>query len=307
MEFPIDDNGIAFDKRSAPMVCDFQIKTRRSGSHRITSRLSALEKLSKRPTPSFIYAFSVSDDLEFESAHLIHVAGDFLAFILENLRKSFAKGTRPNDRDVSFDPRKYGIELPVTGHALASHVLAECGATAMKYAAAKESQFETLGYGPQRMKIETTLLANSHDELVDAFLGIKPIAVSSIQGFEERFGISVPMPELQGNDATLEISPHPVDKCEIAADLGDGAVVRFPGDLYMPPHQLLPKGTFRFLFRTKFFDVNVRYTNENTPLSVHIGLSMSDVDFESQKAKPSEWRDYFALMSAAMITRYRCP
>jgi hypothetical protein len=261
VEFPFAplDASTSLDERATPLSCHVQVKTLLEKNDRCKLRLSSAERLAKEPKPSFIYVLKVNAVLEFTGAYLIHVLDGALATILERLRKEVpAPNKGPNKKTISLSARKYGTPLAPTGDLLRISLQAVCGKSMSAYIANKAQQLDTLGFGPNRYELKTTLTFESDAHLVDAFLGLAGNIPATVLAHSEiRFGIRKPVP-MAATEGLLTIIPRPVDSCTItvrADALSTPAVFR--AKVLYPIIPNLPREQLKFVLDADLFQVHL--------------------------------------------------
>jgi hypothetical protein len=125
----------SLDTRRSPLSSHVQVKTMWNTSDRFRMRLSAAERLAKEPKPAFVYVFKVDKNLEFVSAHLVHMLDENLAIVLKRLRREQFIGTKPsriNRKYISFQASKNGQKIAPTGEALRRAISEACGPDLMR-------------------------------------------------------------------------------------------------------------------------------------------------------------------------------
>jgi hypothetical protein len=255
-EPPIGDRTL--DKRRSATSCHLQLKTIWADSERVTLRLSSAERLAKEPKPAFVYVLMINDDLEAVDSYLIHLRGENLERILKRLRKAQADGElKINDAEITYDPKTAGIRLPPNGKALRYQLDQDCGPDPQTYIASKALELKNLGFEKGRYHLKVTLQARNVDELVEAFLGLRPLEATATESLEVRFGVALPANHLPQDTAVkVEIKPIPADRCTIRAyNQSGGQPAVFQGEVFFPAIKM-PAGHSRAQIRTSFFTLD---------------------------------------------------
>ncbi len=262
VEFPFEEinNDHTLDKRRSAISCHMQVKTVWAESKRVTIRLSSAERLAKEPKPAFVFVLLINDNLEAIDTYLIHLRGDNLERILKRLRKAQANGElKINDAEITYNQKASGIRLPPNGKALRNQLSQECGPDLQKYIVSKAQELENLGFEKGRYRLTTTLQARNTDEVVEAFLGLRPIEGKATESLEVRFGIGLPAQHVP-KDATVkfELKLAPADQCIIRAHSESSIPPAvFPGEVFFPAVKM-PMGHFRARIQTNFFTLDYR-------------------------------------------------
>ena len=266
VESPLEGgNGLPIDKRPQGAVCRVQIKTiwaREDG--RVSLSLSACELLAKTVDPALICTFVVNDDLEFLSASMIHIIDDKLARVLKRLRTASTEidGKGLNEREITFSAEDAGESFKLTGADLRRRLSEICGSNAKAYREKKERQLDELGYDERGWReLKTTLRVSNHDEMVDFFLGKKPIELVDAQSFDKRFGMSVPTDEIsikEGARATIQLFPPDKIECRIRVRPAEtkGSPAVFKGFVDAVP-RTVPDEHQKMVFRTALFRIEL--------------------------------------------------
>lgn len=250
----------SLDKRDAPISCHVQVKTMWNSTDTFRMRLSSAERLAKEPKPTFVYVFKVNKRLEFVSAHLIHILDGNLARILKRLRKEHLKGADAvrgiNKKYISFNSSDSGLSFPPTGEAIYNALESLYGTDPAKYIQNKRAQLQNLGFESQRYEGTTDIVIADHQELIDAFLGLKDIEITKLETFETRFGIRLPFIKHDFAKGTMHIQPDPADQCTIAVRENALSVPAiFNGNIFLPPLPNVPKELMKFIARTSLFEI----------------------------------------------------
>jgi hypothetical protein len=298
--FPSSTGSLTLDQRPIPMSCRVQIKTIWATNKRVKLHLSSAERLAKELKPAFIFVFTVDINLEVEEAFILHMRGDNLARVLERLRKAeLEENARLNQSWISFDPRGAGVPVPLKMGGLRRQILAETGDDLKAYTDMKAQQLATLGYNNARFKLKTTFQTGSYDELVEAFLGLRPIEATKVERWETRFEVTVPMEALDSNEGRIEIriDPQPSDKCEVIAyDESGGSPARFSGDLLLPAVPLKAE-QLQAVVRTSLFTLHLK--------SQVATLQFLQAPLSNSRFTIEVWRNWFRLLIGMSDGRLR--
>uniref|UniRef100_UPI0031019856 hypothetical protein n=1 Tax=Neorhizobium sp. EC2-8 TaxID=3129230 RepID=UPI0031019856 len=191
------DETIPFDQRPAPLACSIQIKTILTTTKSIKLSLSVAERLAQTTQPTFICIIRMTEEGDALEMRLVHLLDRPLAKILKRLREEFVKGTTDlNSKSITFnlkDGQKVGGAPRDLYRALAD----EIGPDMDDYAAKKTQQKKTLGYvAGQRTSIQATVTTDNLSDLVDGLLGLRPLPLTVFEVADQRFGIKIPISDL---------------------------------------------------------------------------------------------------------------
>ncbi|TCA32860.1 hypothetical protein E0H66_21485 [Rhizobium leguminosarum bv. viciae] len=298
VESPLqEDDGLPLDKRTQGPVFRVQIKTiwAREGG-RISLSLSACELLAKTTDPALICTFVVNDDLEFLSASVIHIIDDKLARVLKRLRTASVEidGKGLNEREITFSTEDASEAFKLTGVGLRRRLSEICGSDPREYREKKQKQLSELGYEERgRHELKTTLRVSNQEEIIDFFLGKKPIELLDVHSIDNRFGVSIPTSDItipEGGRATLQLFPQNHTACRIrirpAETKGSPAVFKGFVDA-VPPEISLDQHTIAF--RSELFRIEI---NEKG----RIGFSTIAGAIDSTKMDLESWSHAFRLL-----------
>lgn len=110
--------------------------------------------------------------------------------VLKRLRQAQADDkVDVNHQEITFDYRSLGVRFAATPEGLRTALAKACGSDLGAYVVEKQRQLQDLGYEAGRFQMDTTFSV-APNELVDVFLGLKPVTVSSLQTYDARFGVS---------------------------------------------------------------------------------------------------------------------
>jgi hypothetical protein len=262
VEFPqeVAIDGMSLDRRHPPLSCHVQIKAIWEGRRSVRLRLSSAERLAKDPKPSFVYVVVVGLEKTIRAAHLIHLTKAPLEKILARLRKEYKKsgGSAPINSKFIDLSLALGQQISTSGDGLRAAIeLAIGGPRALlDYIERKKSEINTVGGITHSGKV--SFKTSNINELVDAFLGLRPIAFSDFDHVETRFGIALPVfPELRGKVGNITITPTPTP-CRLICRNGTTELPAvIDGEIRVPGIPGLPREHSRILFRHPMFDMTI--------------------------------------------------
>jgi hypothetical protein len=292
--WPLDD-GSPIDSRPGPFACHIQAKTVWAGNETISINLGTLEYIAKDARPAFLVVFEVDDkDLSFVATHLIHIEGAFLAEVLKRLRQARVDGKAPNK--ISFEPTvsKWATRLPsVSGAALRAAMESVMSVGMDRYAESKLCQLSELGYERGGIQLQTTLTAETREELINGFLGLSSLRVAELTHVDNRFGIPIALPIVPspGHGFAAKLKPKKRGRCTIVAERrSDGAQLEMEGDLFVLAGELV--GPERVIIEARTNLLRIR-----TDVRQHAGdIVFASIDgFAEIRATASEWVSYFRL------------
>lgn len=242
---PHQHTGVPFDSRPKMPDMKVQVKTIWFDRSTVDVDLAAADRLAGWDYPSFIVLLRMNMDLTYKDMHVIHLIDDNLAMILKALRRAEAEGSLSiKKRTITFSIR-HGVEAAVEGRALTDAFRAAIGEKPDTYVVRKREQRKNLGFGPRPIHLTFSLKAESEDEVLNVFLGLKKGEATQFDADEMRFGIPLPMERHQ--TAMVEIRPHSQGSCELVmtSSLGDRKRVIFEGDLYMASTTVTALGAWK--------------------------------------------------------------
>jgi hypothetical protein len=232
VEFPIDSSNPmqSIDSRPPGVSCHVQIKTIWTGGKSVRMTLSSAERLAKEPKPSFIYVLLVGADLKAKRAYLVHMSGGTLELILKRLRVEsvkFGHKVKLNKKYITI-PVSCGSEIELSGAALKSKILKSLGEANSigESIERKRNEMLSVGYADATHVGTLTFKASNTESLVSAALGLNPIALSSLDMSEVRFGIKQQILKLSGSSAQLSVSPANPIQCKLMWRAGSCALRR---------------------------------------------------------------------------------
>lgn len=286
VEFPFPDTNprLPLDERE-PTTCRVQLKASVASS-RVSLKLSAAERLAKAAGPSMIVAFRMSPSGEVLGGHVVPLVGQNLAKVLRRLRQARVEGRSDLHRmSVSYDARG-GQRFNPDPDSLREALSAACGQDPGAYLVEKQRQLAELGYETGRYLIEAAFTAEDPEELLDVFLGLKPVAPTRFEAFDARFGLRLPVaPPPPGRDIEVRIVPEPAGVCTVqvrSPQLLTPAV--FPSEVLIAPP--IP-GVFKLVFRHP--DLLVTFSNRELKLETSHAL-------DEGSRRLAEWLNLFRAL-----------
>jgi hypothetical protein len=283
------------DKRRSTISCHLQVKTIWADSKRVALRLSPAEHLAKEPKPAFVYVLMFNDALEAVDSYLIHLRGKNLEPILKRLRKAQA-ASKPkiNATEITYNPKTAGVRLPPNGKALRDKLEIDCGPDPQAYVASKAQELEHLGFEKGRYQLELTLQACNVDELVEAFLSLRPLEAKATESLEVRFGVALPANHLPLDvPMKLEIKPRPADQCTIRAyNQSGGPPAVFRGEVFFAAIKM-PAGHFRARICTRFFTLDYQSGGKG-----QVAFATLPEVTSTSRFSLNDWRNYLRLLAA---------
>lgn len=296
VDFRPDAGLKGLDARPAPISARVQVKTQWDHQDGIKLRLSSAEQLVKHNGPSFICILAVDGELRFSSMRMVHCRGAVMGRVLKRLREAEARAERPNAVWLTLKPSDFAEATPADHTALRSALEAACSDDQMAYLTAKDKERKTIGFeeGARKLKVD---FSGTEDEIVDAFLGLRPIKASMINPTETRFGIDLPWDDLPEGPATIAISPHP-DRGTVVFRSSD-RTYRMRARIYRPPG-LVNAATARpkILIRTDLLRMAVVYAKRGDDISLTMTIGIDEDLGDEAKRKTGEWRDAYAILAA---------
>jgi hypothetical protein len=279
---------VSLDKRAAPLSCHVQVKTMWSDNDTFSARLSAMERLAKEPKPSFVYVLKIGEDLDPVAAYLVPMMDDALATVLRRLRAITAEGKGSVNRSyvtLSVPPERM---IALSGEALRAALIEACGPGPDVVIRKKAEQLKSLGFEADAFRANTTFVVDHENEIADVLLGLKPVHIEDFQGFETRFGITLPIPDANGS-GSMHIKPEPADRCQVVVR---GATFPFPVSIaaeIILPAVWLEKSKTKYLIRSTLFDIVV--------MSRNVQLNTRTDNLKSSKLAVPDWIDFFRVMT----------
>jgi hypothetical protein len=299
----------AFDSRPAALTCHAQIKTVWEGNDTVSLNLGTLEHIVKDNRPAFIVVLEVDDPgLAFVGARLIHIANDFLAEILKRLRRAYADRKRPNELTFQASASRWGRRLPgATGAAIKAAIEDAVPSGMAEYCREKQRQLTELGYEKGQMSLRTTLEASSLDEVIDGFLGVRPLRLTEARQFDNRFGIPLEASTLPWTErpdeggAVILFKPAKLDDCSVVAKRDrDDATIEFKAGMFTLPMGIV--GPDRLVIEARGKLIRVRIDTD--PSDGNASLVFASVPgIENIRATASDWATYYRIGAWAMTER----
>lgn len=288
-----------YDTRATLPSCLVQVKTIWTGGTAISTPLLAIEHLAKDLKPAFIYVVQVNEDRSFADSYIAHLRGDLLAHVLKALRIARVKGKRPGDKDLSLSLRKWFKRIPHDYKVLRAELEGAIGLSMGDYAEAKQTELRKLGYeqGAQRVTFRTG--DTTHAELVDAFFGLRPMQVCDGSATETRFGIEIPIPDLDFKEGQIQFEPRPFDTCKLLIRDGNRRPYRFDGEVFGLPTWLQKPATTQMLIKTPLFSLRFMAEDGGPQVKFRLSLRMVAEQIRSARTTAQQWSALYGFLAAA--------
>lgn len=264
-----DDNQ-PFDKRLPPLKCAIQIKSVKETTDRVSLSLSVAERLIGDPVATFVAILKVNENDDVTEMRILHLLDEPMAKILKRLRKEYANGIIDlNKCTVSF-AIKDAQQVDLNQKALKKALQEAIGADIETYASIKAKQRRTVGYDQAtRLSLNVTFDVNNLSELVDGMIGLRPLPLSNVRFFEERFKIKLEDKELfpsNLSNATLRISPFSEIEGTITLSSNKSdETAELNCEIFLPPISSVPVENYKIRAKTKFFN----FIFESTVLNIN--------------------------------------
>lgn len=197
----------SLDKRPAPTQIVAQVKTILAKNRTVRISMSVAERLTKDSRPAILCVFRIGADDSIKAMAIIHLLNDTLASMLERMRRASSSGrVQPHRKSISIRvPNGSWVEASKTE--LARILLALPGTGMADYAKEKMRQLDELGFDQSRFTLHFTVTTRSQDDLADQFLGLSPLSADSVDLFENRFSIPLPVEDASG-PGILQFEPQ---------------------------------------------------------------------------------------------------
>lgn len=284
----------AYDARETPRSCLVQVKTVWADTQSVTLRLSSAEHITRHIAPAFIVVLRVNTDKSFADLRVAHVSGDLLANVLKALRKARKDDAAPNTRTIELSLNKWFSPVEFSGSALKGAFEAAIGPSMAAYVERQQRDLKEVGFEHGRM-ILRTVVAASKDEITDAFLGLREIEAERLSADETRFGISIPVPELQSRAARLQITPKRADTSTLLFRTGRGGeAFSFAADMFTVPEALLGKTEIKALFRAPLFDMTLQGDMKPGHVTLKLWLETHPDKIRTAKLTARDWWGFYA-------------
>lgn len=282
------------DTREPPISCRVQVKSIWHHRDQISLKLSTLDRLTAYPGPTFIYVlkFSEQDLTRPTSAHLIHLLHDNLGRVLLGLRRADSLNKKLTKASVNFSVARSGEALEPAGKTIRDAIVKNVeGLGGLRgYISEKARQSRTLGFDESSITGSMTFKAELN-ELVDGFLGLRPLDVSKFQVVIKRFGIALPQFPKPITNGVVEIKPSDPTFCKLVARPRDGSPpIIFDAEFRTPAVPGLPREHHKMLFLCRIFRLIL--TSDGARFE-------TDSEVIRGEALPiDEWERYFSLLVA---------
>lgn len=300
VDWPTRENAPTLDGRETPLACHVQVKSHWGGNRRLRLRLTSAERLAKELKPAVIYAAEIADDLTTRAVRVIHVRGEVLAHILKRLREVQKAGGRANQTFIEMPLEKWGERIDIGGAAFRAWVERVVGPSLAAYVDAKRQECGSIGFGEGRFKVTTRLFARPED-LTDIFLGLKSVEGELTDHVEERFGISLPMPNAGPLKGVIEFTPRPTDRCELRFRKSRGeAPFIFKADVFSAS-PLVPGSGSKLLFKAQLFTLTVEGVGApGTTSDVTISWQVHTDKLQETRLKLADWKTFYEFYASIL-------
>ncbi|TFF20556.1 hypothetical protein E3C22_16745 [Jiella endophytica] len=275
VEFPLEgfDILMPYDKRPAAKCVVVQVKTVTSTKRPVTMKLSAAERLAKDLKPAVVCMMVYDrDEGEVIEARFVHILGDNLASILKRLRKGQKRMEDALHKlTIGFGADK-GFEVPLTKEGFYDALSAVAAPSMDRYAAEKQRQIDTVGYGFDRLSGKLKFFEMSREDLADVFLGIKQVPLRELQISEKRFDIELPFLSISENveGAMVSIEPEPVTECILSTVDPDSQEIKaVPSKLYAVEAAILGDGPAA-LYRWAMGEIKVDFATRKLTVKLQV-------------------------------------
>lgn len=244
---PVVSDFISLDKRPAPISCYVQVKSKGPDQRYWPLSLSVAERLAKTSKPAFVALFEVDDSAKVTNGYLAHLRGDLLARVLERLRDAQMRGVTDLNRRMINLSRKDGTEFALDGKSFAVALKTAIGDSMATYAAEKNAEVETLGFGDDQITATIQFGEIDIEAIVDAHLGKRSLPVERMVFTERRFKIPLPFPPGVLTDEILSIEACPIEGFELRLEsVETSQAIRLPCSLILPSLPSLPAKALKY-------------------------------------------------------------
>ncbi len=293
-----NDGRRSLDMRPPPRSSRVQVKTVWSDVVSVSMRLSSADHLSKGLTPAFIVAVRVDENKAVVESLIAHIEGDLLARILKALRQAHADCKAPNKISISLSLNAWFTPLGADPDAVRAFMESAIGESMERYTQLKQKQLDDLGFDADRITMSTTVVGEDAHALTDAMLGLRPLDARDVSASETRFGISLPVPELQAKTARFEVKPSPMDKGFLIAR-GAGETFRFKLDIFGVPKGILPPREFKNLLRADLFDLLMwGEATQSGKWTFKLNITTDARRTARARISAREWADFYGFVTA---------
>lgn len=299
--WPLDETA-PLDSRPSPLAAHIQLKTIWAGNENVLLNLATLEFIVKDSRPAFLVIFEVDDStLDIARAHIIHIAGEFLAEILQRLRAARAQALPATGLTYSPSIARWSTELAgVSGSLLKAAMEVAIPEGMAAYEQSKRRELAELGYERGAMRLSATIDAGSQDELIDGFLGLRMLPIKDLRQTETRFGIPIDVPELPWPadeiSSAIRVNARRSDRCVVTMRSSDHlSPIEMHADFFVVPRDIT--GPDRVVVEARTALARIRIDAADDWNSSVIFASLPGI--ANLKARATEWRDYFYLATAS--------
>jgi len=242
----------ALDARPAHPICNIQLKATLGARPQARLSLSALDPLAKSGTPSAVCILQYDTELNCRAAFMVHLLNDRLGTALKALRRHGVLGQGTSNDAFWTVTARDSERFEFTPLGLMSSFTSIVGESMRKYSAVKTEQLDTLGYpknGRFSLKGE---FSGPLTDIIDGFLGLGPMPIGTVEGWETRFGIPVRL--FEGKPENFRIEFGPAARGILRATAMNGESAEVTAALSTPPLPGLPAEAVKQLIRTPLGD-----------------------------------------------------
>ena len=292
VEFPKAKHPGHADTHPPPPSAYVQIKTARTGKRSARVKLSNALHAAQSRQPWFVVLLDFDKKGQLTHAYAVHIWDELMRSTLMAVRKCELEGKQLNRRlfTLSFSEKDdHRTDLIVW-------MRSSIEAVGNNYEARKKELHETLGYEDGTGTGYMTIMATTHEEIAEGFLGLgSGLKVSSFKFTPARFGLhdNVPLVDIKGGHLT--ITPNPVGECEIRLRGPAGSAV-YPAHVYSFSTPDMSHDQRRLRFSTKFLHIISAFRQEK----LNFKLTMN-FDEKFDLVSLSEFCTIRSLMSAEPI------
>ncbi|RUO36747.1 hypothetical protein CWE13_07815 [Aliidiomarina shirensis] len=244
-----------------------QVKATTSRQPKTQVKLSNLRKLATSPIPCFIALHLLNSEHNTEVLYLKHVDHTLVEKWLQWSAQHINDKLNTIKKLIKFD--KSEILLKVHQNELDSAIRSAVGDSYNQYLFDKSKLLEKLGT-PQGKMHFTLKSLYSPNPLADLFTGaLDKVQLDNLCFSEELYGIERPHPQIQvTGPAELRLTPKSFDKCTIyVTDPETDIEYEIPGDLFLPPTDLLHENYKPMRIETETFAIQINLAAFDQPQS----------------------------------------
>ncbi|MGY3332969.1 hypothetical protein ACVILI_005986 [Mesorhizobium sp. USDA 4775] len=288
------DTSTYADKRPPLPAFNFQIKSMWAPAKKFSAPLVSMERLAKATDPSFVFVMRFNPDLSIRDTFVVHLAGAPLDHVLKRLTKEGSSG-RPvtNKQTITFTKNADWQSVPYEPNTdkLLQCIQRMCREYAVShdYYETKRLQRETSGYDGRRISLKISIQAKTEEEMVEGFLGLRPLRVTKFASFEKRFGIERPHHFQFSGIGEMSIMPTGKPDCKIIFRRGRNGfpVVRF-GTAVAPPFLPSAPQKMRFVISSPPVSLDVNFAGTFT---------LTVADLQAEKRPVGWWIEVYQILN----------